>query len=252
MSNRTPKQRELDNKTRFRRAGAWIKEANNPLEPPARFVFSWIAFNAQYQDLSVREKWEREKKDSPEKKGSPEINMIYAFIEKISRSDGKPLARVIAKVEPDLRKIFELQQIHHGFWKKPDNPNISTAADWHAFFRTEKENCLEQLKDALAVRPNMPARAAAPMLESVFGRLYVVRNQVFHGGHSGAKNTSRGYTQIRHGAEVLFEMVKCFQRIMAKRMNESPNEDWGKVDFPRQGKKVDDPNCPPYWAAEKE
>ena len=228
-----------DNNTRFRRAGAWIKEANKPLDPPARFVFSWIAFNAQYQDLNMREEWEKEKK------GSLEINMICAFIDKISRSNGKLLARAIAKVESDLREIFQLQQIHHGFWKKPDDPNISTAADWHAYFRAEEENCLKELNAALAVRPDMPARAAAPMLKLAFGRLYVVRNQVFHGGHSRSKDESHGYTQIQHGAEVLFEMVKCFQGIMEERLD----EDWGKVDFPRQGKKADDPNCPPAWIA---
>ena len=233
-----------DNSTRFRRAGAWISEANKPLEPPARFVFSWIAFNAQYQDSRVRDHMQEDKKDSAEKVA------INGFIDRISRSNGKLLVRAISKVELSMRKIFELQHVHPAFWKKPDG--ISTEQGWRDYFQAEKEKCRIQLNNALAVRPTEPAVNVAPALKSAFRRLRVVRNQVFHGGHSGAKNKSRGYTQIRHGAEVLFEMTKCFQLIMRERMKESPHEDWGKVDFPRQGKKPDDPNCLPHWLVEAE
>ena len=244
MNERTIEQIKEDNDTRFRRAGAWLKEANGQSEPPAKFVFSWIAFNAQFADKSAREKWEKEGRKRP-----LDLIMICSFVDRIvACGNGEILVAAIDAVKPSMREIFHLPQTYHGFWDKPSSLRIPetecTEAQWKSHFHREVSKCYKQLSEALA------GREAGPVLKHIFDRLYVVRNQVFHGGHSRSKGQSLGYTQIRHGAEVLVKMTQCFQEVMAERMDKFPKEDWGVVDFRRQGKQ-DDPDCPPRWLSRK-
>ena len=236
MSERTPNQRKKDNETRFRRAGAWLHEANKPLDPSAKFVFSWIAFNAQFTDKSMRKQWENKERKYP-----LDLMMINEFVNRITHRDsGGMLIDAVSGVKVSLREIFKLPHTFFQFWEKPPTLDITSKSQWHAHFHNEWADRLRDLGD------DIKHRNVKRTLNSAFSRLYVVRNQVFHGGHSSSKRTSFGYTQIQHGAEVLVKMTQCFQLIMAERMDKFPEEEWGEVEFRRQGV-PDDPDCPPPW-----
>ena len=64
------------------------------------------------------------------------------------------------------------------------------------------------------------------MLLVVFDRLYVVRNQLVHGGATW--NSSINRAQVKDGAAVLGWLLPVFIDIML----ENPDQDWGKPFYP--------------------
>ncbi len=214
-----------DNKTRLRRAGAWIKKANLAEKDPAsKFIFYWIAFNAQYSsskypNSSNKEAGERDR-----------------FLDQILKRDqGKGKLEVIFNSnKPAIKKIFELPHTHRDFWKEPKGQQIKNIKQWLQYFKDEgslPEDKEQKLKD-------------------FFSRLSVVRNQIFHGSHSGNER-SFGITQVRTGAILLSKFIPCFYDIIQSSVKENPDtKSWGEVSYHRQGN-PDEVDCPPSWLANK-
>ena len=64
------------------------------------------------------------------------------------------------------------------------------------------------------------------VMSFVFDRLYVLRNQIVHGGSTW--NSSVNRHQVRDGAAILgFLMPVCLDIMM-----ENPHEDWGRPFYP--------------------
>ena len=61
----------------------------------------------------------------------------------------------------------------------------------------------------------LPAKGAKCMLEQIFQRLYVARNQVFHGSHSGDTDSSNAARQVGKGADSRF-FDSCFPAELCK------------------------------------
>ncbi len=219
MGERTIEQIKEDNATRLRRAGAWIKKAEFTTDDTSRFIFYWIAFNAQYYDDDDKvSEWEMRDK----------------FLETIfSKDKDFSLVDIINDSQDAIKRIFELPQTYWCFWNKPKE-KIENMEQWLEHFKNEgslPEDNKEKLK-------------------MTFRRLSVVRNQIFHGSHSGDER-SHGYTQVEKGAELLSVFVPCFFHIMDISIGKNPDENWGAVRYRRQGN-PDDVDCPPPWLADKE
>ncbi len=72
----------------------------------------------------------------------------------------------------------------------------------------------------------MAERETAKILSTLFDRLYVLRNQLVHGGATWNSTINRN--QVRDGAAVLGWLVP----IMIDIMMDNPDRDWGKPFYP--------------------
>ncbi len=219
MDERIMEQIREDNATRLRRSDAWIKKAKSVEDAASKFIFYWIAFNAQYSSL-INAKEQKERND---------------FLDKIYKDEkGKrELEIIFNKNESAIKRIFKLPQTHRDFWKKPKGQQIENIEQWQQYFK--KNGSLPEDKEK--------------KLKDLFSRLSVVRNQIFHGSHSGNEH-SYGYTQVEEGVEMLSELIPCFFDIIQSSVKEnSCTDSWGKVIYRREGS-PDDVNCPPPWLLE--
>ena len=90
-------------------------------------------------------------------------------------------------------------------------------ADWRDVLRASNE----MLEKALTKKEN-----AARILSFLFDRLYVLRNQIMHGGATCGGYLNR--PQVMAGASILGFLVPIFIDIMMG----NHNEDWGKPYYP--------------------
>ena len=68
----------------------------------------------------------------------------------------------------------------------------------------------------------MRARNIVEVLSLVFDRLYVLRNQLAHGGATWNSRVNRD--QVRDGAAILAFLMPVFVDVMM----DNPGEDWGR------------------------
>lgn len=67
---------------------------------------------------------------------------------------------------------------------------------------------------------------SARVLSFVFDRLYVLRNQLVHGGSTWNSGVNRA--QVRDGAAILAFLLPVFVDLMM----DNPGKDWGKPFYP--------------------
>ncbi|MFC6689464.1 hypothetical protein [Jhaorihella thermophila] len=95
----------------------------------------------------------------------------------------------------------------------------------------ERAGGLRELKGTLHPRKARFARAlqandAVSILSMLFDRLYVLRNQLIHGGATWNSRVNRA--QIRDGAAILGFLVPVFIELMM----DHAHEDWGRPFYP--------------------
>jgi len=192
---------------RVHRAISWIGRAEACGDDfDARFIFLWIAFNAAYADES-------------EFQAAPthgERAVFSGFFEKIARLDGE--ARVYGalwqRFHGPVRLLMENRYVFHPFWQHHNG--IPGYDDWEERFKAS----------ARAFAASFQNGDCAKVLSFVFDRLYVLRNQLVHGGATW--NSSVNRAQVRDGAAILGFLVPVFVDIMM----DNPQADWGQPFYP--------------------
>ena len=204
------KERQRQNREKFppildlrvHRAISWVRRAEDSLEDPdAAFIFYWIAFNAVYAgDSSVTDS-----------KGE-----MSGFFAKIIKFDGKNMIydTIWTKFHGPIRVLLLNKYVFQDFWncqnKKPGY------ADWEKKFE----------KDNHTVRLALQTKNSMKILEKLFSRLYVLRNQLVHGGATW--NSSANRSQIKDGHQIMAMLVPLFIELIM----ENPESDWGGVFYP--------------------
>ncbi len=187
-----------DNRLRVRRALSWQHRAAACPDDDARFVFSWIAFNAAYgRDLPGSEHGER--------------GLFKTFIRRLVDLDRD---RWQALIEDDvffdaLCRILANPYVHEDFWR---------AARKGRGFRLDHSGArLQHLR-----RQGDAVRVLSPLLDA----LYVLRNQLVHGGATWDSSVNR--EQVRDGALLMDRLA----RGVVATMLAHPGEDWGDPWYP--------------------
>lgn len=72
----------------------------------------------------------------------------------------------------------------------------------------------------------LKARDTLTILQILFDRLYVLRNQLIHGGATWGGSVNRD--QVRDGARILSVLVPTFIELMM----DAPDLDWGQPAYP--------------------
>ena len=181
------------------RAMSWLERAEQATEVEDRFIAVWIAFNALYGRLD----------DSHRAWGDREA--MGTFLSAIWNLDteGK-IRRVLGRRQLAVLKLVETKYLYDKFWSDPGSNH---------------DHCLHKtVRDFL---PRFGTHRMLPVLRTLFDRLYVMRNQVFHGASTkGSKLNRRTLIQ---STGLLHELLPVMVEIM---ITSGIEQDWGEVCFP--------------------
>ena len=195
---------------RMRRILSWYERAlREDDDPDTQFILCWIAYNSAYgiDDSELIKQGQERVHDLQRQK---------EFFEKLV-----PLDR-----HRRLRSVLE-EEVYGAFQTILENEFI-----YRAFWLYEKgemrfENWLDTL-DAQQVRVARAYREGdvGYILNTLFERLYVLRNQLLHGGATYQSKVNR--SQVENGAKVML----CVVPHIAELMMDGSNIDWGVATFP--------------------
>lgn len=191
---------------RVHRSISWIGRSELAEDDPdARFLFLWIAFNAAYAD-------EREIQA-----GQPGERTTFAgFFDKMVRldADRRIYDAVWQGFSGPIRMLMKNKYVFNPFWQHHNG--LAGFEDWKDRFDASTRRFGQALRD----------QDSARVLSFVFDRLYVLRNQLVHGGSTW--NSSVNRNQVRDGARILAFLTPVFVDIMM----DNSHVDWGQPFYP--------------------
>ena len=191
---------------RVHRALSWLQRAEKETaDPDAQFIFLWIAFNAAYAneipaDLAV----------------APEQSRFQQFLRRLVEVDReKLLYKLIWEQFPGpIRVLIDNPYVFKPFWRF-QNAEISQA-EWESAFGRAHSAALRALSNG----------DSYTVLSIVFQRLYVLRNQIMHGGSTW--NSSVNRAQVTDGANIMGHLVPMIILLLMQH----PEEEWGTPAYP--------------------
>ncbi len=187
---------------RVHRAISWQGRAEKEADDPdACFLFYWIAFNAAY---------------AAEQNFTGEKDLFRTYLQKVADLDreNRIYDAVWTRFSGPIRLFLENRFVFGPFWHHLNE--IEGYENWDERFIASKHRFSQALKstDTLTI------------LSMLFDRLYVLRNQVIHGGATWNSGVNRD--QMRDGTAILAFLVPVFIDLMM----DSPHEDWGAPFYP--------------------
>ena len=191
---------------RVHRSISWIGRAEEAkLDHDARFLFLWIAFNSAYAD-------EEEFQNKP--KG--ERDAFADFFRKVSDLDKEHRIyhAIWESFSGPIRLLLSNKYIFNPFWQHHNG--IDGYDDWEDRFANSSRSFGQYLQ----------SKDSSKILSFVFDRLYVLRNQLIHGGSTW--NSSVNRDQVRDGAAILGFLLPVIVDVMM----DNPNADWGRPFYP--------------------
>lgn len=191
---------------RVHRAISWIGRAEASGEDhDARFIFLWIAFNAAYADES----------DFQVITPSERAAFLDYFAKLVAFDrEGRIYRALWQKFSGPVRLLMENKYVFSPFWQHHNG--IEGFENWEDRFNSS----------ARAFSMAFQAGDSAKVLSFVFDRLYVLRNQIVHGGSTWNSGVNRA--QVRDGAAILGFLMPMFVDIMM----DNAHEDWGRPFYP--------------------
>jgi len=190
---------------RVHRAVSWLQRAEMAGDDcDAAFIFFWIAFNAAYAD------------DWADAASSGERNSFDGFFEKVITLDGgqRIYDAIWEKFSGPIRLLLENQYVFQPFWSHHNQ--VPGYADWAERFARSKRRSQNALRD----------RDTKVILSTLFDRMYVLRNQLVHGGSTW--NSSVNRAQVRDSARIMAFLVPLFVDLMM----DHPDIPWGAPYYP--------------------
>ena len=190
---------------RIHRALSWIGRAEREAgDDDAAFIFYWIAFNAVYAEDSQEAEWASERRSFREYFGKivglDKDNVVYdAIWERFSH---------------EIRVFLNNRYVFEPFWKFHNG--VSGYDEWEDSFDRSKR----------AAGFALARQDTSAILSILFDRLYVLRNQLVHGGATWRSSVNRD--QVRDGRRIVAFLVPRFVQIMVA----NPQEPWGAPYYP--------------------
>ncbi len=194
---------EEPSRVRLHRAISWLARAEQESEDPdARFIFLWIAFNAAYAKQFGFEQTERDQ--------------LQEFINTVVKADstGQLKQAVFQQFSGPIRVLIENKFVFEPFWRALRKHDSSES--WKQAFVTSNDIAFK------AVMGNQTQM----VLSIVFDRLYVLRNQLVHGGATWNSQVNRA--QVSDGARILGTLVPLIIGLMI----DHPELNYGEILYP--------------------
>lgn len=193
---------------RVQRAISWIDRAERADDDDGKFIFLWIAFNAAYAD-------ERDFQGEPPK----EWESFKSYFCKVVTLDTEQRIHnaIWDNFSGSIRLLMNNEFVFRPFWQYQDG--IEGYEDWADRFQ-------RKLRTFNRIASRKTDNDTKEALVLVFERLYVLRNQLVHGGATWNSQINRN--QVRDGAAILTFLVPVFVDLMMSH----PDEDWGQPFYP--------------------
>jgi hypothetical protein len=189
---------------RVHRALSWLGRAEDESDDlDVCFVLLWIGFNAMYAaDIEEALTGERDR-----------FKAFFATLVALDRDDR--IYDVVWKRFPnEIRLLLNNKFVFSPFWAHQNG--VPGYKDW-----AERLSSSQRAINAALARHDTPR-----ILSVIFDRLYVLRNQLIHGGATW--NSSANRDQVRDGAAVLRWLLPIFIDIMM----DHPEQEWGMPHYP--------------------
>jgi Apea-like HEPN len=190
---------------RIHRSLSWLQRSEYAKgDHDSAFLFLWISFNAAYSQ------------EIPKFNDYTERGIFIEFLDKILSLDSSGLiyGAIWQKFSGPIRLIMDNQFVYQAFWQHHNG--VEGYEDWENRFQRSKSRFNEAIvkKDTLTV------------LSTLFDRLYVLRNQLVHGGATWNSKINR--SQVKDGAEILATLMPIFLDLMM----DHPEIDWPQPHYP--------------------
>ena len=192
---------------RIHRSLSWLDRAEQAVDDPdIRFICLWIAFNAAYVEGRTQNKLV----------GQSERGTFGHFFAKIHRldADGTLYKAFWHHFSGPVRLLMQNPFVFGPFWAH--NNGLPGYVDWQDRLARAQKRFHRAFKKADTVE----------ILKLVFDRLYILRNQMIHGGTTWCGSVNR--EQMKDGTAILAFLIPRFIEIMMA----NPDEDWGHSFYP--------------------
>ena len=184
---------------RTHRAIAWFERGakEHTRDEDVAFILYWIAFNAAYG------------KEMSRQDNAGDRNQFVDYLRTLIRSDAGNVIHTLVwgQLSEHVRNLLNNEYLYAPFW-----PN----ADWQGRF----QRCIRRMNEAWDLRNT------EEILSRLFDQLYMLRNQLVHGGAKW--NSSFNRDSVGGGAVVMESLVPVFIKIML----DSPRAKWGLAKYP--------------------
>ena len=190
---------------RVHRALSWLKRAEQlGDDPDGRFIFLWVVFNAAYA-TEIDEKYRLSEQET-----------FRNFIRKLVELDqkGRLAGLVWHEFTGSIRLLIDNPYVFHEFWEFRNGRMAEE--EWKRRFNRARETA----KRALA------ARDTVTLLCIALSRIYLLRNQLVHGGATWNGSVNRG--QVRDAVNLMAKLAPLVIEIMMDR----PDTLWGDACYP--------------------
>jgi hypothetical protein len=186
---------------RLHRAISWLicAEEYNTNDDDICFIALWISFNSCYETEKNNSQFDTR-------------TQFNEFTQKLCKLDKEDIIYKLlwAKYSQFVRQLIDNQFVFSPFWKSQKEIN----SDWKASFEQSKKLAMRALAN----------NETALLLSIVLDRLYVLRNQMLHGGATYKSNVNR--SQVKDGKNLMLELMPIFIQIMFL------DDDWGDISYP--------------------
>jgi hypothetical protein len=188
---------------RVHRAISWLARADAEKDDPdAKFLFLWIAFNAAYAREFGQEQSERD-----------QLKTYFASV--LALDSRKQLHAVLFReFSGPIRTLIENKFVFEPFWRALREHDGT--GRWEQQFTASRTAAMKALM----------GQQTDVVLSILFDRLYVLRNQLAHGGATWNSKTNRA--QVRDSAHMLAAIVPVLVGLML----ENPKADFGEIMYP--------------------
>jgi hypothetical protein len=188
---------------RLHRAISWIKAAEeHEKNQDLRFICLWVAANSLYA------------MDEARFEAMAERERFADFVDRLVALDADERLYNLLwnKFSGPVRLLVENKYVYSPFW----DVQRGEARDWERGF----ERSIADSNQALS------KKNVSYLLRIVLDRLYVLRNQLIHGGATYKSKINR--SQVRDGGNLLMALLPVIIELMMV----NPANAWGKIYFP--------------------
>lgn len=189
---------------RLHRALSWLNKAEEVDDDDSKFIFLWIAFNSAYAQESGQKHYDTER------------DRYIAFIERLVSldSDKKLYNLVWSKYSSNIRSILNNQFILADYWK------------FQSGDIQENEWFEAKSKATKAAHTALANNDTTTVLSIILSRLYVLRNQIMHGGATYGSKANR--QQLVDCSALMLDIVPLFIELMMA----GQHQVWGDAAYP--------------------
>jgi hypothetical protein len=188
---------------RLHRSISWLRAAEEQEKiPDLRLICLWVSMNSLYA------------MDEDQFKRMQERERFADFVGRLVTCDHESRLYSILwnKFSGSVRMLIESKYVYGPFW----DSLRGEARNWEKGFQQSILDASEALS-----KKNVPY-----LLRIVLDRLYVLRNQLIHGGATYNSKVNRA--QVKDGGNILLALLP----IIIELMMQNPENDWGMIYFP--------------------